>query len=188
MPEKSGSEKIVNIFTVEGIIMLTIGLFFDVAAIICTVLILAAGTGEIAAIIVDIVAIIFISMWSFIRGKIKKMTQPEEEEEEEGGEGVYEEKKELSLPDRTKQRIDNQTEIFIKEAEAELEIARAEKITAAKGAKTLQAEARLAKASKMAKFAKIARWGKIITPIKNAVPGLGLIPTWTPTIFFELMS
>jgi hypothetical protein len=55
-----------------------------------------------------------------------------------------------------------------------------------------------AKAGKMAKvapitaratkFAKWARWGKIFTPIKNRVPGLGLIPTWTPTVYFELQS
>ncbi len=44
------------------------------------------------------------------------------------------------------------------------------------------------KAARITKLVKMARWFKILTPIKNRVPGLGLIPTWTPSVWFELQT
>ena len=38
------------------------------------------------------------------------------------------------------------------------------------------------------KAAKLARWLRIITPLKNRIPGLGFVPTWTPSVWFELKS
>lgn len=61
---------------------------------------------------------------------------------------------------------------------------------AGKAAKAVKAgrAVKSVKAARVVKLVKLARWFKILTPIKNRIPGLGLIPTWTPSVWFELQT
>jgi hypothetical protein len=136
----------------EGIIMLPLAIFFDLAGIICTILIILAGTGYVAGIIVDIIAISLIMPWSWIRGSFK------------GGGGGVEETAKSNISSRLEAR------------------------EAGKAAKATKAGKAAATTTRAAKIAKMAKWLRILTPIKNRVPGLGLIPTWTPSVWYELKS
>jgi len=165
------------ILTPEGLLMMPIAVIFDLASIICTILIMAYGIGYIAGIVVDVIALAGFSLWSLIRGKFKKMTV--ETGEKATGSNI-------SLPQRPARETGKEARIG-EEVEKATKIGKAAQ--AGKAAKVAPAAAKVAPAAaKVAKFAKWARWGKIITPLKNRIPGAGLIPTWTPTVYFELQS
>lgn len=56
-----------NIFSVEGLIMLSIGALLDIASIICVILILLFGIGLLLAKIVYIIGLIIVFSWVLFR-------------------------------------------------------------------------------------------------------------------------
>jgi len=172
--------------TPEGLIMLPIAIIFDLATFICAVLILFYGIGYLAGLIVDAVSLCIFIPWSIIRSQFKKAMSVETEEGSE-------EQIEVSPPEQLqKPEIAKEEEAKAvkgeEEATKEAKMVREEE-EAVKVARGGEEAARIARAGAVAsRAAKFAKWGKILTPIKNAVPFLGLIPTWTPTVYFELQT
>ena len=189
----------------EGLIMMPIAIIFDIATFVCAILIIFYGTGYVAGLIVDAISLPIFILWSFIRSRFKKVMEVDVEESPE-------EEKESSLPQQPETETGEETLKSGKTTQAGEEAAQTEGKAARAGgetakaakageeagevgeetAKAARAGGETAKATKAApaaaKAARFARWGKIITPIKNALPFLGLIPTWTPTVYFELQS
>lgn len=162
----------------EGLIMMPIAIIFDIATFVCAILIIFYGTGYVAGLIVDAISLPIFILWSFIRSRFKKVMEVDVEESPE-------EEKESSLPQQPETETGEETLKSGKTTQAGEEAAQTEGKAARAGGETAKATKAAPAAAKAARF---ARWGKIITPIKNALPFLGLIPTWTPTVYFELQS
>jgi len=180
------------LLTAEGMIMMPIAVIFDIATFICAIFIIFYGIGYVAGIIVDVVAFCAFTLWSSIRSQIKKAMTVETEESSGG-----EEESEHSLPQQPEREAGKEEASKAgKTGQAGEETLKTGK-TGQAGAEALKAEEEATKggeeAAKVAKTAttasraaRFAKWGKIITPIKNAVPWLGLIPSWWFSTYFEL--